>query len=105
MAVIAADMSPMTLLDHQWIHTDQAVEYLKAIKDRNDKQLRDFGRCSLYHMYMCLTMIFSCTLLMSSTSLSSGAIGWTDYETVSLQDSAHWSYRLGQDESHTCIDG
>lgn len=31
-----------TLLDHQWINTDQANEYLKAIKDRNDNQLRDF---------------------------------------------------------------
>jgi hypothetical protein len=31
-----------TLLDHQWINTDQAVEYLKAIKERTDNQLRDF---------------------------------------------------------------
>jgi len=30
------------LLDHQWINTDQAVEYLKAIKERTDNQLRDF---------------------------------------------------------------
>ncbi len=32
------------LLDHQWIHTDQAVEYLKAIKERTENQLRDFCR-------------------------------------------------------------
>ncbi len=31
-----------TLLDHQWINSDQAVEYLKAIKERTDNQLRDF---------------------------------------------------------------
>jgi len=30
------------LLDHQWINTDQAVEYLKTIKERTDNQLRDF---------------------------------------------------------------
>ncbi len=31
-----------TLLDHQWIHTDQAIEYLKTIKERTENQLRDF---------------------------------------------------------------
>lgn len=33
-----------TLLDHQWIHTDQASEYLKAVKERTENQLRDFGK-------------------------------------------------------------
>ena len=33
---------PTVLLDHQWIHSDQAVEYLRTIKDRNENQLRDF---------------------------------------------------------------
>jgi hypothetical protein len=33
---------PSTLLDHQWINSDQGVEYLKAIKERSDNQLRDF---------------------------------------------------------------
>jgi hypothetical protein len=36
------DNHPNTLLDHQWINSDQAVEYLKAIKERTDNQLRDF---------------------------------------------------------------
>lgn len=31
-----------TLLDHQWINSDQAVEYWKAIRERADNQLRDF---------------------------------------------------------------
>lgn len=45
MTTLTADHQPTTLLDHQWIHTDQAGEYLKAIKDRHDNQLRDF--CTL----------------------------------------------------------
>ena len=36
------------LLDHQWIQSEQAMEYLKAIKERSDNQLRDF----------CMTQIF-----------------------------------------------
>ncbi len=42
MTTATNDNHPNTLLDHQWIHTDQAVEYLKAIKERSDNQLRDF---------------------------------------------------------------
>jgi hypothetical protein len=42
MTTVTNDNHPNTLLDHQWIHTDQAVEYLKAIKERSDNQLRDF---------------------------------------------------------------
>lgn len=36
------DAPPTNLLDHQWIGTDQATECLKAIKERNDNQLKDF---------------------------------------------------------------
>ena len=36
-----------TLLDHQWIHTDQASEYFKAIKERTENQLRDFCKIIL----------------------------------------------------------
>jgi hypothetical protein len=42
MTTIITDNHPNTLLDHQWINSDQAVEYLKAIKERTDNQLRDF---------------------------------------------------------------
>ncbi len=42
MTTLITDHHLNTLLDHQWIHSDQAVEYLKAIKERTDNQLRDF---------------------------------------------------------------
>jgi len=42
MTTLITDNYPNTLLDHQWINSDQAVEYLKAIKERTDNQLRDF---------------------------------------------------------------
>jgi len=32
----------VSLLDQQWIHQDEASEYLKAIKERTENQLRDF---------------------------------------------------------------
>ncbi|CAF2386392.1 unnamed protein product [Rotaria sp. Silwood2] len=37
------DNHPNTFLDHQWISSDQAAEYLKTIKERTDNQLRDFS--------------------------------------------------------------
>jgi len=42
MTTLINENNSNTLLDHQWINTDQAVEYLKAIKERTDNQLRDF---------------------------------------------------------------
>jgi hypothetical protein len=49
MTTLINDNQPNTLLDHQWINTDQAVEYLKAIKERTDNQLRDF--CMYNHLF------------------------------------------------------
>ncbi|CAF1229545.1 unnamed protein product [Rotaria sordida] len=43
MTTLITDDHPNTLLDHQWISSDQAVEYLKTIKERTDNQLRDFS--------------------------------------------------------------
>ncbi|CAF4338125.1 unnamed protein product, partial [Rotaria magnacalcarata] len=42
MTTLIADDRPTTLLDHQWINSDQALECLKAIKERTENQLRDF---------------------------------------------------------------
>ncbi|CAF3399842.1 unnamed protein product [Rotaria sp. Silwood1] len=43
MTALTTDDHPNTLLDHQWISSDQAVEYWKVIKERTDNQLRDFS--------------------------------------------------------------
>ena len=42
MTTTASPNPPAPLLDHQWILSDQAVEYLRTIKDRNENQFRDF---------------------------------------------------------------
>jgi hypothetical protein len=49
MTTLITDNQSNTLLDHQWINTDQAGEYLKAIKERTDNQLRDF--CMYNHLF------------------------------------------------------
>ncbi|CAF1324748.1 unnamed protein product [Adineta steineri] len=43
MTTLMTDNQSNTLLDHQWINSEQAAEYLKVIKDRSDNQLRDFS--------------------------------------------------------------
>ena len=61
-----------TLLDHSWIHTDQANEYLKAIS-RTDHQLKDFCKSAI------LICLFSLLLhpRFSSTAIESNSSGWT----------------------------
>ena len=52
MTTLVGENPVNTLLDHQWIHTDQASEYLKAIKERTENQLRDF--CKIIDIFTCL---------------------------------------------------
>ncbi len=66
-----------TLLDHQWIHTDQAVEYLKAIKERNENQLRDF--CRIIQIFSLKIDFYSFSFVIQSSTLS-----WFSSKTISL---------------------
>lgn len=49
MTTLVSENPVHTLLDHQWIHTDQGLEYFKAIKERTENQLRDF--CKIIELF------------------------------------------------------
>ena len=68
------DYHSNTLLDHQWIYSDQAVEYMKAVKERTENQLRDFCmNLSIFFLSKFLHHLISLALLFGP-ALSAGLV-------------------------------
>ena len=82
MTTLTTDKQSNTLLDHQWINSDQATEYMNAIKDRTDNQLRDF--CMCYRTFSKAKQKIYGPFYTRSTAHYSSTICRFSNETISL---------------------